>query len=127
MSNPQIEATDAMICLRALGLGATEVWARRSDKNLYHDLTVVAKALNLKLEGFNVDDFVGSFDERSSTEATEFADRKIPTITIHSLTERFMKQERLSLWINQLSAVNMDYYYQSYRLVAAYLAHLDQR
>jgi hypothetical protein len=38
-----------------------------------------------------------------------------------------MKQERLSLWINQLSAVNMDYYYQSYRLVAAYLAHLDQR
>jgi hypothetical protein len=120
MTKEQVAATDAMIEVEGLGLGPTEVWSSRANKSLYLDLAEVAKGLKFQLEAYNPDDYI-------ATDSMQFAERKIPTITIHSLTDIFLHKWRLFVPTDRLSAVNIDNYYRSYQLVAAYLEYLDQR
>jgi hypothetical protein len=72
--------------------------------------------MNLPVSGMNVEN-VGS------TDSEPFRANKIPAITIHSLTA-----ETLPILHNardRIEAVRLDKYYETYRLVLAYLALLD--
>jgi Zn-dependent M28 family amino/carboxypeptidase len=119
MTKEQVAATDAMVNMDTLGLASTEVWASHSDKLLYGVLAYVAKQLSLPVSAVNV-------EQVGSTDSEQFAARKIPSITIHSLTQDSWNAHILHTGKDKLSAINLDDYYQTYRLVAAYLGFLDQ-
>jgi Zn-dependent M28 family amino/carboxypeptidase len=119
MTKVQVAATDAMVNMDTLGLAPAEVWATHSDKNLISMLVQIARILNAPVTAVNVDQ-VGSSDSE------QFAERKIPRITIHSLTQKTWDAHILHSSKDKLSAMHLDDYYQTYRLVAAYVAFLDQ-
>lgn len=116
LTSDQVKKIEAMVNMDTLGLGPTEVWVSRSDEKLVRALNGLAQALKLPLTGINVDR-VGESDEES------FVERKVPTITIHSLT-----RETVSILHSRkdnYSAIHFDDYYQTYRLVSGYLVLLD--
>ena len=119
MTKEQTAATDAMVNMDTLGLASTEVWTSHSDKRLTGVLVYVAKQMNLPLDGVNV-------EEVGTTDSEQFAQRKIPSITIHSLTQKTWDAQILHTSKDKLSVMRLDDYYQSYTLISAYLAFLDQ-
>ena len=119
MTKEQVAATDAMVNMDTLGLAPSEVWATHSDKRLMGALGSIAKQLNVAVTGVNVDR-IGSSDSES------FDERKIPRITIHSLTQETFNAGILHTAKDKFSAMRLDDYYQTYRLLAAYIAYLDQ-
>jgi hypothetical protein len=119
MSKEQVEATDAMVNMDTLGLAPPEVWASHSDKQLTGMLILVAKKLHLTVTSVNV-------EQIGSTDSVQFSERKIPSITIHSLTQETWNARILHTSKDKISAMRLDDYYQTYRLVGAYLAFLDQ-
>lgn len=117
LESVQVDKIKAMICMDTLALGPTEVWVNRSNPELALALRRIALSLKLPLYRSDVEN-VGESDEEA------FIQRKVPTITIHSLT-----QETLPVLHNEKDnyrAVHFGDYYQSYRLLSAYLAFLDQ-
>jgi len=119
MTAQQVASTDAMVNLDVLGLAPTEVWKHNSDEKLVQALNGVATHLNLPLNWVN-------FERVGSTDSESFAKRKIPRIAIHSLTQQSENQGILHTRKDKLSALNLDHYYDTYHLVAVYLAYLDQ-
>ena len=119
MSEEQVASTDAMVNMDTLGLAPSEIWVSHSDKKLTSALASVASKLKLPVTGVNVER-VGSSD------GEQFSARKIPRITIHSLTQETYNARILHTSKDRLSAIRFDDYYQTYRLVAAYIAYLDQ-
>ena len=119
MTKEQVGATDAMVNMDTLGLAPTEVWTSHSDKQLVRALNYMAQLMKAPISGEDVDK-VGSSD------SVQFSERKIPSITIHSLTQKTWDAGILHTSKDKLSEIRMDDYYQTYRLVAAYLAYLDQ-
>jgi hypothetical protein len=119
MAKEQVAATEAMVNMDTLGLAPTEVWASHSDKRLVAALALIAKQMNVPVTGVNV-------EQVGSTDAEQFAERKIPRITIHSLTQETWNAHILHTPKDKLSAMRLDDYYQTYRLVAAYVVFLDQ-
>jgi len=119
MSKDQVAATDAMVNLDTLGLGPAEMWVSHSDKRLNGVLAYVASQLHAPVGGVNV-------EQVGSTDAEQFAERKIPRITIHSLTQETFNARIIHTSKDKFSAVRLDDYYQTYRLLAAYVAFLDQ-
>jgi Zn-dependent M28 family amino/carboxypeptidase len=120
MTKEQVAATTAMVNMDTLGLSSTEIWGSHADKNLNRAMAYVAQQLKLPVSSVNVEAIGASADSES------FADRKIPSITIHSLTPEAVRNHILHTSKDRMSAMRMDDYYESYRLVAAYLAFLDQ-
>ena len=115
----EVAATDAMVNMDTLGLAPTEIWASHSDKRLISAIMALAKQLNIPVTGVNV-------DQIGSTDAEQFSERKIPRITIHSLTQETWNARILHTSKDKLSAIRPDDDYQTYRLLAAYVAFLDQ-
>ena len=108
---------EAMVNMDSLGLGPTEVWATHADKTLLDALASVAAASKLPVSAMNVDN-LGTADSES------FVRYHIPRITLHSV-----RQETWSILHSsrdQLDAVKMKDYYDSYHLIAEYLAYLDE-
>lgn len=62
--------------------------------------------------------------EGADDDADSFRDRKVPTITFHSVTTETWPV--LHSPQDDFPAVKWDDYYDSYRLIVAYLAYLDQ-
>jgi hypothetical protein len=120
MTREQVAATDAMVNMDTLGLAPTEVWATHSDKDLISRLVKIARFLNAPVTAANVERIGGD------TDSEQFAERKIPSITIHSLTQKTWDAHILHSSKDKLSAMNLDDYYQTYGLLAAYVAYLDQ-
>lgn len=118
MTPAQVAATDAMINLDTLGLAPTEVWAHRADKGLTLALYSVAQYLKLPLRSVN-------FEEVGSTDSQSFRQRKIPVLTVHSLTQRSEDKNILHTGKDNLSVMKLHDYYDSYRLMAVYLGYLD--
>jgi hypothetical protein len=118
MTREQVAATDAMINLDTIGLAPTEVWAHRSDVRLMQSLMGVANHLKLPLSGVN-------FENVGSTDSESFWARKIPRLTIHSLTQKSEDAQILHTSRDKISALNLDDYYDTYHLVAVYLGYLD--
>ena len=117
MSKENIKKISAMVNLDSLGTSPTKVETARGDKNLLNALGLVAATLKLPVSVVNVHQ-VGRSDSDS------FQDRKVPTISIHSLT-----QETFPILHNrrdQIDAIHFNDYYESYLLMRAYLSYLDQ-
>jgi putative aminopeptidase FrvX len=119
MTREQVAATDAMVNMDTLGLAQTEIWASHSDQRLSSALVYIAKQLGLPVNSVNV-------DQIGSTDSVQFAARKIPSITIHSLTQETWNARILHTSKDRISAMRLDDYYQTYVLLAAYLAFLDR-
>jgi hypothetical protein len=111
------EQVSAMVNMDTLGLAETEVWVNRADPKLVQLMELAAATLKLPVWGMNVDK-VGSTDSES------FREKKIPAITIHSLTSATLPI--LHSAKDRIEAVHKDEYYRTYRLVLGYLAVLDQ-
>ena len=106
----------AMINIDSVGLSPTKVWVSHSDGQLIALLAAVARAVQLPVHRVDVEK-VGSADSES------FAKVKIPRITIHSVTEETLRI--LHSPDDRLDAIKLDDYYDTYRLLAAYLTFLD--
>lgn len=106
----------AMVNIDSVGLSPTKVWVSHSDGKLLALLAAVAKAVQLSVHRVDVEQ-VGSADSES------FAKVKIPRITIHSVTQETLKI--LHSPDDRLDAIKLDDYYDTYRLMAAYLTFLD--
>jgi Zn-dependent M28 family amino/carboxypeptidase len=119
MTKAQVAATDAMVNMDTLGLARTEVWASHSDPRLNQAIAGIAKSLKVPVIGVDV-------EQVGTTDSEQFAQRKIPSITIHSLTQETWDAHILHTSRDKFSAMNLDNYYETYRLVAAYVAFLDQ-
>jgi hypothetical protein len=112
----ELQNIRVMIDLDSLGLGPTKIWLTHSDERMAATLKGVADALNLPLQVVNADQ-VGDED------STPFRRLHIPTVMLHSIT-----QQTLSILHSpndNIGKIHFSDYYDSYRLIAAYLAYLD--
>jgi Iap family predicted aminopeptidase len=112
----ETRAVHAFVNLECLGLSPAKVWESRSAPALLRRLLELGGALRMPIQGVNVEQ-VGMDDTYS------FSPAKIPVITIHSLTQKTFGI--LHSKHDQLSAIRPGDYYDTYRLVALYLAYLD--
>jgi len=119
MTKQQVANADAMVNMDSLGLAPTKVWVSHSDKQLVSLLVLLSRRLNMPITGANV-------EKIGSSDSEQFAERKIPRITIHSLTQETWNAGVLHTSKDKLSAIHLDEYYQTYQLLAAYLVVLDQ-
>jgi len=99
-----------------LGLGPTKIWATHADPPMLFAIAAIAQAMKLPIGVVNVDQ-VGLTDSES------FAKYKVPRITIHSITQETWPI--LHTDKDKLSAIKMDDYYATYRLLGGYLSYLD--
>jgi hypothetical protein len=111
------ESVSAMVNMDTLGLAETEVWKSHADPRLVRLMEVAATAVKLPVSGMNVDGF-------GSTDSESFREKKIPAITIHSLTSQTLPILHTSK--DRIENVHKDAYYRTCQLVLAYLAVLDQ-
>ena len=112
----QMTSIAAFVNLECLGLTLPKVWVQRSTPALTQQLLEVANATHIPLSGVDVEK-VGDDDTHP------FLAQKIPVISIHSITQEtwgILHSRR-----DNLAAVDGNYYYDAYRLVAFYLAYLD--
>jgi hypothetical protein len=107
----------AMVNLDSLGLSPTKMEADRADTKLLDALSATAASFNLPLSVVNVHK-VGRSDSDS------FQDLKVPAICIHSVTTETFPI--LHTARDQMSAMHFDDYYNTYLLLRAYLAYLDE-
>lgn len=119
MSKEDVAVTDAMVNMDTLGLAPAEMWVSHSDTRLVHAFASLAYQLHVPVKGVNVEQ-VGSSD------GEQFAERNIPRITIHSLSQETWNARILHTSKDKISAVRLDDYYATYHLLAAYIAYLDQ-
>lgn len=106
----------ADVNIDSIGLSPTKVWVRRSDKALVSLTVGIARAMNVTVEGVNVDK-VGDSDSHS------FAEKKIPVIDFHSVTNQTF--HILHSARDRRDAVVWEDYYNTYRLISGMLAYLD--
>jgi Peptidase family M28 len=118
MTEHQVAKTAAMVNLDVIGLAPTEVWATHSDTNLMNALFNVAAQMKIPVTKMDV-------EKVGSTDSVQFEERKIPSITVHSLTQIAWNAHIIHSSKDKLSALNLDDYYETYRLLSAYLAYLD--
>ena len=105
-----------MVNLDSLGLGRSKLWLSRSDKRLTSLLNGLANAMRLPLGA-------GKVENVGSSDGEQFAERKIPRIAVHSLTQETWPILHSSR--DTLQTIHLDNYYDIYNLLAGYLALLD--
>jgi hypothetical protein len=118
LSEEELASIMIMINLDTLGLDSTRVWTSKSDPDLVGLLNRVAEEMQLPLNTLDVDDL-------GNSDGSSFRRRSIPTLTLHSVT--LDNLHVLHSEEDKYSAIRIDDYYETYSLVAAYLAILDQR
>jgi len=107
----------AMIDVEALGMGQTKVQMENSDKGLSGKMASIAKSLGIPVAGSDTN-IVGDSDEKTFTGA------KIPVLAVHSLSGNAVRVPGTSN--DNSTAVQPKEYYESYKLISAYLAYLDE-
>jgi putative aminopeptidase FrvX len=112
----QVAKIKVMIDLDCLGLGPTKIWLKHSDEKLANTLNAIANAMKLPLGVVNAEE-VGNED------STSFRKRHVSTVMLHSLTQQTVPI--LHSDNDNLAAIRIDDYYDSYHLIAEYLAYLD--
>ena len=116
MSPEQKAHAKEMINLECLGMNPSEVWASHSDPQMLKALELIAQKMKIPLAGVNVEE-VGTADSES------FAAAGIPRTTIHSVDQKTLNV--LHSDNDNIKAIHPDQYYESYRLIASYLAAVD--
>jgi Zn-dependent M28 family amino/carboxypeptidase len=117
LSKEEREKISAMVNLDSVGTSSTKIETDRGSATLLNALAAVAGTFKLPLQIVNVH-LVGMSDSDA------FQDKKIPAINIHSVTREtfpFLHSKQ-----DQLEAIHLSEYYDTYRLVTAYLAYLDE-
>ncbi len=116
LSREKRAAIRAFVNIECVGLGSTQVWVSRSTPDLVSRLAETAQMTGAKLGRMDVDQ-VGDDDTHP------FLNLKIPVLSIHSITPETLPV----LHSNQdrVEAIQMTEYFQTYRLMAFYLAYLD--
>ena len=107
---------EAMINIDSVGSGPVKIWAGRNDPRLTQLLNAVAVSLKIEVGAINLDQ-VGLGD------SFPFHDKKIRTIDFHSLTAEtwpILHSPR-----DNPQALQFENYWDTYRLVATYVAYLD--
>ncbi|HUQ49325.1 MAG TPA: M28 family peptidase [Terriglobales bacterium] len=117
MTKEQIAKTDAMINMDTLGLGPTAVWGNRADKRLTKDILNVAATMEMKLRNIN-------FETIGSTDSESFARKKIPVLTVHSITPQTDKY--LHSPDDKIEHIDIPEHYKTYKLVTKFLAYIDK-
>jgi hypothetical protein len=112
----QLKTIDAMVNIDSVGMTTTRVWVHHSDPKLVALIFQVAASMKLPVEGVNVEN-VGSADSES------FARHKVPAITVHSATQENFKI--LHSRADDMRAISLHDYYDTYKLLTAYLAACD--
>ncbi len=108
----------AMVNLKGLGLGTTSVWTARADPNLHLDLYSVSRSLNMPLRQIDFRGYV-------QADIHSFRRSHIPSILIHSFDPKsglLLEQPQR----DRPEAIQGAAYFETYRLVAVYLAYLDR-
>lgn len=108
----------AMVNLDSLGLGPPNIWGDRGDPQLKKFVGDIAQALQITVGNVGLDQ-VGLSD------SFPFKEKKIPTIDFHSITQPTWPI--LHTKDDNAKALKTDDYWNSYRLIATYLAYLDQK
>ncbi len=112
MGQPELDRTEAMVNVDALGLSPTKISVAHSDKDLVHDLVIMVYALKLPASQIDI-------AAAGNTDSEPFALRRIPQITVHSLTQQ-------NVVTGETTQFRPNNYYDTYRLLCGYLAFLDQ-
>jgi Zn-dependent M28 family amino/carboxypeptidase len=120
MTKEEVGATEAMVNMDTLGLAPAEIWTSHADQHLAGLFAAIAKQLNVAVRGVDV-------DQIGSSDSEQFRERKIASMTIHSLTQETLNARMLHTSKDKFSAMRLEDYYQTYRVIAAYLALLDDR
>jgi hypothetical protein len=118
LTSEQRAHIEGMVNFDSLGLGPTEVWAAHADKVLLSALASVAFASKLPVTVMNV-------PNGASADSESFARYQIPRITLHSVTQQTWSVLHSSS--DKMAAIKMNDYYDSYKLIAEYLAYLDNK
>jgi hypothetical protein len=116
LTHEQRAHIEGVVNFDSLGLGPTEVWASHADKALLDALGLVAYASKLPVSAMNV-------PEGATADSESFARYQIPRITLHSVTPKTWPI--LHSPFDKTAAIKMNDYYDSYKLIAEYLAYLD--
>jgi Zn-dependent M28 family amino/carboxypeptidase len=116
LTEGELASIQSMINLDTLGLDSTRVWASNSDPDLVSLLYEVAASTELPIDIMDVED-IGNSDGSS------FRRRNVPVLTLHSVTPENLKI--LHSKKDKFSAIHLDDYYDSYKLIASYLVTLD--
>lgn len=119
LSSEQRARIEAMVNFDSLGMSPTKVWASHADKALLDALIAAAASAHLPLAAMNVENIA----IRASADSESFARYHIPRITLHSVTPATWSILHSSN--DKMAAIKMNDYYDSYKLIAQYLAYLD--
>src|SRR6202158_2123952 len=104
-----------MIDLDCLGLGPTKICLNHSDEILANMLNAVATSMKLPLG-------VATADQIGDEDSPSFRKHPVPTVMLHSVTQQSIPI--LHSDSDDLSAIRVDDYSDSYRIIAEYLAYL---
>jgi hypothetical protein len=118
LSKEQLLQIVAMVNIDSLATGPTKVEVVRGDNRMLLALEAIAQTLHLPLSAVNVHR-VGRSDSDS------FQNAGVPSVGIHSLTQETFPL--LHTIRDRMDQVKLDDYYDSYKLLAAYLAFLDEK
>jgi hypothetical protein len=116
LTSEQRAHIEAVVNFDSLGLGPTEVWASHADKVLVDALAAIAFASKLPVTVMNP-------ENGASADSESFVRYHIPRITLHSVTRQTWSI--LHSPYDKMAAIKMNDYYDSYKLIAEYLAYLD--
>jgi hypothetical protein len=116
LSSAQRARIEGMVNFDSLGLGPTEVWASHADKVLLDALAAIAQASKLPVTMMDP-------ENGATADSESFARYHIPRITLHSVTGQTWSI--LHSPLDKMDAVRMKDYYDSYQLIAEYVAYLD--
>jgi hypothetical protein len=108
--------TKAMLSIESVGLEPTKIWLSQADKNLASGLARVAASLKVPVSGADL-------GETAEVDSQPFRDKNIPTIHVHSISAAnaaIPGSEK-----DTAAALRMEDYGNTYRLLAVYLAFLD--
>ena len=107
----------AMVNLDSLGLSPSKIDLERADKQLAEALAAVAGSFKLRLSVMNM-------RGAGRSDSDSFQEIKVPAITIHSVTTETLPI--LHTPRDQMDAIRLHDYYDTYLLIRAYLAYLDE-
>jgi len=117
LSKDDVAQIAAAVNLDSLGLSFTRGWSARSERLLMGYLKNVSSTVKLPVELEEFKDVARGMQP--------FARRHIPAITIHSLNK--YNYEVAGGPDDTMEAVKRDEYYESYMVIASYLALIDQK
>jgi hypothetical protein len=117
LSKEEASQIMAAISLESLGLSFTRGWPARSERLLISYLMSVSSTVKLPVEA---EDFKGVANGMQP-----FSRRNIPAITIHSLNQYNVDVPGGP--DDTMEAVKKDEYYESYMVIASFLALIDHK